>query len=76
MLTPHDDLRFYARGAFASPLLTQFDGAWRSWLGLVRPALYGASLIVHSLLDYPVRWMSGNRCNACAMAGGVAAGGV
>lgn len=61
VLSPADDLRFYARGAFASPAVTLPDGAWRTWYGVVRPSLYGASLIVHSLLDYPVRNWSGRR---------------
>ncbi|KXZ49862.1 hypothetical protein GPECTOR_19g313 [Gonium pectorale] len=59
--SPASDLRYYARGAFASPLLSCVDGAWRHWVRFVKPALYGTSMFVHSFLDYPVRHWTGGR---------------
>ncbi|PNH04950.1 WW domain-containing oxidoreductase [Tetrabaena socialis] len=61
VLDPRHDLRYYARGAFASPALTLVDGAWRHWLGFVRPSLYGAAVVLHSFADYPARHWSGGR---------------
>ncbi|KXZ49861.1 hypothetical protein GPECTOR_19g312 [Gonium pectorale] len=61
VLSPASDLRYYARGAFASPLLSCVDGAWRHWARFVKPALYGTSVFVHSFLDYPVRHWTGGR---------------
>lgn len=58
---PQDDLRFYARGAFASPLVTHPSGAWTSWLNPVTPALFTASMLAHSFFDYPVRNLSGGK---------------
>lgn len=55
------DLRFYARGLFASPAVT-------SWRGTVEPStladqlrsyLWGGVTVVHSLLDWPLRNLSG-----------------
>ncbi|EFJ45448.1 hypothetical protein VOLCADRAFT_94320 [Volvox carteri f. nagariensis] len=61
VLSPAQDLRYYARGAFTSPLMTLIDGAWRDWSHVVKPALYGSSVVLHSLLDYPIRHFSGGR---------------
>ncbi|GLC39347.1 hypothetical protein PLESTB_000894800 [Pleodorina starrii] len=61
VLAPSQDLRYYARGAFASPLLTLVDGAWRHWLGFVKPSLYGTAMLLQSLADYPLRRFSGGR---------------
>ncbi|KAG2492105.1 hypothetical protein HYH03_009596 [Edaphochlamys debaryana] len=58
---PRSDLRYYARGAFASPALALIDAPWRVWYRVVKPSLYGTSVILHSLLDYPVRHWSGGR---------------
>lgn len=58
---PANDLRFYARGLFASPLVTRIDGSWTSWWATVAAAAYGVNLVVHSLLDYPLRRLSGGR---------------
>lgn len=55
------DLRFYARGAFSSPLITHLDGAWRSWAGTPVAAAYGALVTAHSLLDWPIRALSRGR---------------
>ena len=59
-------LQFYARGLFASPLVT-------SWRGTPQPGLadqlwgglWGAVTVVHSLLDWPLRNLSGEWC-CCA----------
>ncbi len=61
VLSPSHDLRYYARGALASPALTLVDGAWRHWLHVIKPSLYGTSVVLHSLVDYPVRHFSGRR---------------
>ncbi|MEW5298527.1 MAG: hypothetical protein WDW36_001641 [Sanguina aurantia] len=58
---PANDLRFYARGLFASPLVTRIDGSWTSWWATVAAAAYGVNLVVHSLLDFPLRSLSGGR---------------
>ena len=61
--------QFYARGLFAAPAVT-------SWRGTVEPStladqlrsyLWGAITVVHSLLDWPVRNLSGEAgCGGCA----------
>lgn len=61
VLSPAADLRFYARGAFSSPLLTLVDGTWKTWYRVVKPSIYGTSVVLHSLVDYPVRRFSGGR---------------
>jgi hypothetical protein len=58
---PCEDLRFYARGMFASPLLTMLDGAWHTYIGTPRWALYASMALLHSFLDYPARHLSNNR---------------
>jgi hypothetical protein len=61
VLSPAADLRYYARGAFAAPSLTLPDAPLRSWWRPLKPGLFGAAVIAHSLADYPARWMSGRR---------------
>eukprot|EP00983_Pelagomonas_calceolata_P083134 1156093-Pelagomonas_calceolata.AAC.1 len=58
---PREDLRFYARGLFASPLLTNINGSWASYLGTVKWAAYASLALVHSFMDYPVRHLSKGR---------------
>ena len=55
--TPH---QFYARGLFASPLVTSWRGTpQRGRVDRVREAAWGLVTILHSLLDYPLRHISG-----------------
>ncbi|KAG2427863.1 hypothetical protein HXX76_012183 [Chlamydomonas incerta] len=58
---PAADLRFYARGSFASPALTLVEAPWRVWWRVAAPSLYGTTVVAHSLADYPVRRWSGGR---------------
>ena len=57
-------LQFYARGMFASPVITRF----RYESGIVGKAKFqvvGAFAAVVSALDYPLRWMSGGEQWCC-----------
>ncbi|KAJ9528327.1 hypothetical protein QJQ45_014295, partial [Haematococcus lacustris] len=54
-VSPAEDLRFYARGLDTSPLVTHWDGALKTWSRLPVWGLYGASALMHSLADYPLR---------------------
>lgn len=58
---PLPDLRFYARGLFASPLVTSWRGRVQpgSAVDKLRGALWGGVALVCSLLDWPVRNLSG-----------------
>ncbi|EFJ49458.1 hypothetical protein VOLCADRAFT_104328 [Volvox carteri f. nagariensis] len=66
---PADDLRYYSRGLFCSPLLCKLDGyrgkgfrAGQNFKGLI----WGLSTVVTSLWDWPLRKLSGNRlANRC-----------
>lgn len=64
VLHPHkdhghsEDLRFYARGLFASPLVTRTRGVPQNRSCIpdrIRELAWGASTVVHSLLDWPIR---------------------
>lgn len=57
-----EDLRFYARGMFASPLLTHLDGAWASYLGTPKWLAYTSMALAHSVADWPLRNWSRKRC--------------
>ncbi|KAL4459097.1 hypothetical protein ABPG75_013962 [Micractinium tetrahymenae] len=62
------DLRFYARGLFASPAVTSWRGTPQDpapgLLDRVRGALWGGTAVVASLLDYPLRRITGGRLNS------------
>lgn len=56
--------QFYARGMFASPLITSWRGTVQSpdsesLPGTLRGYVWGAVAVVHSLLDWPLRNLSG-----------------
>ncbi len=57
------DLRFYARGLFASPAVTSWRGTPQDpsagLLDRLRGALWGGTTIVASLLDFPLRRITG-----------------
>eukprot|EP00887_Chlorella_sp_A99_P006924 scaffold2.g6924.t1 len=56
------DLRFYARGLFASPLITSWRGVpSRAGSDRVRGAAWGLVTLLLSLLDWPIRNLSGGR---------------
>lgn len=60
--------QFYARGLFASPLITHTRGVVRPGGGLPEQArawAWGAVAVVHSLLDWPLRNLSGAWAPAC-----------
>ena len=57
-------LQFYARGMFASPVITSF----RYESGIVGKAKFqvvGMFAAIVSALDYPLRWMSGGDQWSC-----------
>ena len=57
-------LQFYARGMFASPVITSF----RYESGIVGKAKFqvvGIFAAVVSALDYPLRWMSLGELKSC-----------
>lgn len=60
-----EDLRFYARGLFASPTITHTLGSPEQGILLLPPVVkrlaWGLNAVVHSALDWPVRWISGKR---------------
>ncbi|KAI3424130.1 hypothetical protein D9Q98_009490 [Chlorella vulgaris] len=59
---PLPDLRFYARGLFTSPLVTSWRGIpQRGFRSRVRQTVWGLSTLAHSLLDWPLRRLSGGR---------------
>ncbi|KAL4419578.1 hypothetical protein ABPG77_003604 [Micractinium sp. CCAP 211/92] len=62
------DLRFYARGLFASPAVTSWRGTPQDpsagLLDRLRGALWGGTTIVASLLDFPLRRITGGRLNS------------
>ncbi|KAL4459095.1 hypothetical protein ABPG75_013960 [Micractinium tetrahymenae] len=62
------DLRFYARGLFASPAVTSWRGTPQDpapgLLDRVRGALWGGTAVVASLLDHPLRRITGGRLNS------------
>lgn len=55
------DLRYYARGLFASPTITWWDGPCNNPLFLLLNPAYMAVATLHSLLDYPIRKRTGGR---------------
>ncbi|PSC74044.1 short-chain dehydrogenase [Micractinium conductrix] len=57
------DLRFYARGLFASPAVTSWRGVprRRDTLDKIRSRLWGLTALAASLLDWPLRNLSGGR---------------
>lgn len=62
---PEDDLRFYARGLFASPPMTAIDATpGRGLHGALSKALWVASAGVLSVMDWPARRLSGGRLAA------------
>lgn len=59
---PEEDLRFYARGMFASPLVTWApSGGGR---GLSR-AFWSLAFLIASLCDYPMRFFTGEGRRQC-----------
>ncbi|CAD7695381.1 unnamed protein product [Ostreobium quekettii] len=52
---------FYARGLFASPLVTRWGGGGEGWQGAAWGAVYALVLALHAAMDYPIRRMSGGR---------------
>ncbi|KAK9867470.1 hypothetical protein WJX84_002915 [Apatococcus fuscideae] len=57
---PPDQLKFWARGLFSSPLLTWYTPS-PGPLGLACRGLWGVSALLHSFLDYPTRQLSGGK---------------
>lgn len=55
------ELRFYARGAFASPAIGWCSSEATGLLGQLQKAAWAVSAVVHSSLDWPVRRLSGGR---------------
>jgi WW domain-containing oxidoreductase len=55
--------QFYARGLFASPLVTSWRGVPRKGAAgdAVRGWAWGLVTLAHSLLDWPLRRLSGGR---------------
>lgn len=60
---PSEDFRFFARGLFASPTITWYSGA-RGFLGHVEKGVFGIGTIVQSMIDYPLRALTGSMLNA------------
>lgn len=64
------DLRFYARGLFASPAVTSWRGVPQDPqpgpLDRLRGALWGGTAVLASLLDYPLRRFTGGLVWAAA----------
>lgn len=64
------DLRFYARGLFASPAVTSWRGLPQDPqpgpLDRLRGALWGGTAVLASLLDYPLRRLTGGLVWAAA----------
>ncbi|EFN53453.1 hypothetical protein CHLNCDRAFT_136710 [Chlorella variabilis] len=59
---PLPDLRYYARGLFASPLVTSWRGTPRRGAAdRLREGAWGLVTLVHSLLDWPLRNLSSGR---------------
>lgn len=58
-LLPHEDLRYYSRGAFCWPLLTHLEGTPPKGLGYIRYGIWGVHALLASSLDYPVRRATG-----------------
>ena len=61
-----EDLRFYARGLFTSPLVTSLRGVVsptpeRGFPEKIRDAIFGVSALFHSGADWPLRRFSGGR---------------
>ncbi|DBA88373.1 TPA: hypothetical protein ACH3X2_004873 [Trebouxia sp. C0005] len=54
-------LRFYARGAFASPAIGWCSSEDKSLLGHVQRGLWAVSALLHSSVDWPVRCLSQGR---------------
>ncbi|GIL92709.1 hypothetical protein Vretimale_19417 [Volvox reticuliferus] len=59
---PTYDLRYYSRGLFCSPLLCKLDGYRGKAFGTaqnIKGTIWGISTVVISLLDWPLRKISG-----------------
>jgi len=61
-------LQFYARGLFASPAITSWRGQVEpgSMADQLRSYLWGGVAVLHSLLDWPLRNLSGEE-GCCGM---------
>ena len=55
-----EDLRYYARGLFCSPMICNLQGVrGKSFMQNVEGTLWGITSLFTSLLDYPLRAMTG-----------------
>lgn len=50
--------QFYAKGAFASPLMTRFEGPRKGIVGTVCLSAFMLNALLLSLVDWPVRSFS------------------
>ncbi|KXZ55707.1 hypothetical protein GPECTOR_2g1257 [Gonium pectorale] len=55
---PADDLRYYSRGLFCSPLLCNLDGYPGKGMKKVKSTIWGISTLFTSLWDWPLRKLS------------------
>ncbi|DBA73310.1 TPA: Retinol dehydrogenase 13, variant 2 [Trebouxia sp. C0004] len=60
-LPVYKPLRFYARGAFASPAIGWCSSDNTSLLGHVQRGLWAVSAVLHSSVDWPIRRLSQGR---------------
>ncbi|KAL6750425.1 hypothetical protein V8C86DRAFT_2813036 [Haematococcus lacustris] len=57
-VSPADDLRYYSRGLFNNPIITNWDGfrgKGTSWLQHIKGIIWGLTALQSSLLDWPLR---------------------